>query len=123
MTGGLEAPTDIAVRSAAPGDLYVVEQAGRIRIVRDGRLLDEPLLDIADRVTAGGEQGLLGLAFEPAQNGQRLFVYYTSLDGPQVLASFRTSARDPDRVDPNTEDVLLKMADPFGNHNGGGLAF
>jgi len=123
VTAGLDAPTDIAYRAAAPGDLFVVEQAGRIRIVRDGALLQRPFLDIAGQVTAGGEQGLLGLAFDPVGEGRRFFVYYTALDGSQVLASYETSRPDPDLADPTSERVLLRMPDQFPNHNGGGLAF
>ncbi len=120
---GLDGPLDIAWRASDPDTLFVVEQVGRIRIVRDGALVTEPFLDIADQVDAGGEQGLLGLAFHPDAADPRFFVYYTASDGQQVVASFRTSGDDADRADPNSETALLRMEDPFGNHNGGGLAF
>src|SRR5688572_18175991 len=75
VTGGLVSPVDLQV---APGDrarIFVVEQPGRIRILRGGTLVPTPFLDIVDRVGSGGERGLLGLAFHPqyAQNG-RFFV-------------------------------------------------
>ena len=123
VVDGLTSPLDVTWRPSAPGDLYVVEQEGRIRIVRDGTLVADPFLDIAGLVTAGGEQGLLGLAFPPDPADRRFYVYYTALDGSQVLASFETTAKTPDRADPATQKILLDMPDQFGNHNGGSLAF
>lgn len=123
VVDGLDAPLAIAYRPDDPAAVFVVEQVGRIRIVRDGRLVDRPFLDIADQVTAGGERGLLGLAFHPDPDDGRAFVYYTSLEGDQLVTSFRTDPADRDRADPSSEVVLLRMADEFGNHNGGALAF
>jgi glucose/arabinose dehydrogenase len=123
VVGGLSSPLDIAWRPDDPGSLFVVEQDGRIRIVRDGALVEQPFLDISGMVTAGGEQGLLGLAFHPSAADPRFFVYYTALDGQQVVASYETVADDRDRADPDSAVVLLRMDDRFGNHNGGGLAF
>lgn len=123
VVGGLSSPLDIAWRPDDPGSLFVVEQGGRIRIVRDGALVEQPFLDISGMVTAGGEQGLLGLAFHPSAADPRFFVYYTALDGQQVVASYETVADDRDRADPDSAVVLLRMEDRFGNHNGGGLAF
>jgi glucose/arabinose dehydrogenase len=123
VVDGLREPVDVAWRPDDPSSVFVVEQGGRIRIVRDGTLVDTPFLDIGGIVTAGGEQGLLGLAFHPLATDRRFFVYYTALDGDQVVASFETMADDPDRANPDSEVILLKMADQFGNHNGGGLAF
>ena len=123
VVDGLSQPVDIAWRAEDPTSLFVVEQGGRIRIVRDGALVETPFLDISGIVTAGGEQGLLGMAFAPDDAGRRFFVYYTALDGDQVVASFATRADDRDRAVPESEVILLKMPDEFGNHNGGGLAF
>jgi glucose/arabinose dehydrogenase len=123
IVAGLDAPVDVTWRAADPDALYAIERVGRIRIVRDGRLVDTPLLDIAEQVTAGGEQGLLGLAFHPDPADGRLFVYYTASDGDQVVSSFTTDPDDLDRADAGSETVILKMADQFGNHNGGALAF
>jgi glucose/arabinose dehydrogenase len=123
VVGGLDAPVDVAVRPGEPEALYVVEQGGRVVVVRDGAVRDEPFLDIADQVTAGGEQGLLGLAFHPDPADERLFVYYTATDGNQVLASFRAPSGSDSVADRASERRLLDMDDPFGNHNGGALAF
>jgi glucose/arabinose dehydrogenase len=123
VVGDLESPLDIAWRPDDPTGLFVAEQDGRIRIVRDGALVERPLLDIRGMVTAGGEQGFLGLAFHPEASDRRFFVYYTDLDGDQVVASYRTLPDARDRADPDSATILLRMDDRFGNHNGGGLAF
>jgi glucose/arabinose dehydrogenase len=122
---------------AAPGDderLFVVEQTGRIQILKDGVQNPAPFLDITDRVhppSGADERGLLGLAFHPdyQQNG-RFFVYYTEeagSPGNQVLAEYHRSA-DPDLADSTggfgkEVQVLLKIDDFEGNHNGGMLDF
>src|SRR5688572_26889533 len=120
---GLISPVDL---QAAPGDrtrLFVVEQPGRIRIIRAGAVLVAPFLDIVDRVGSGGERGLLGLAFHPsyAQNG-RFFVNYTDRSGHTHIAEFR-AAPGTDTADPASERLILFVTQPFANHNGGGLAF
>ena len=112
--------------TAPPSDterLMVVEQPGVIRLVRGGRVLDRPFLDIRSRVTAGGEQGLLGLVFAPdyADSG-RLYVYYTDRDSRQAVVEYRRGATG-DVADAGSARTVLRMADPEGNHNGGSLAF
>jgi glucose/arabinose dehydrogenase len=111
--------------TAPPGDprLFVVEKGGAIRIIRDGVLLTTPFLDIHAQVSTGGEQGLLGLAFDPAYatNG-RFIVHYTDPAGDTRLSAFQVSA-DPDRAEPGSERVILTVDQPFPNHNGGQIAF
>jgi glucose/arabinose dehydrogenase len=117
----LDQPLHVAHAGDRSGRLFVVEQAGVIRVMRDGRLLPAPFLDIRRRVIAGGEMGLLSVAFHPryAANG-RFFVNYTSQEGglKTVIAEYRVSRANPDVADP-TERVLLEIAQPFRNHNGG----
>jgi glucose/arabinose dehydrogenase len=112
--------------TAPPGDprLFIVEKGGAIRIVKDGALLPAPFLSLADKVSTGGEQGLLGLAFHPAYatNG-RFVVHYTDVSGNTVVSMFRVSAGDPDLADPAGESVLLTAEQPFANHNGGQILF
>jgi glucose/arabinose dehydrogenase len=120
---GLDSPVDLAWRPNEPSSMFVVEQTGRIRIVRDGKLVDRPFLDIADLVTAGGERGLLGLAFLPSAENGRFFIYYTDLEGRQVVASYDTMGNAADRADPSTARIWLTMPDEFDNHNGGSLVF
>jgi glucose/arabinose dehydrogenase len=123
VVGGLSSPLDLQV---APGDttrLFVVEQRGRIRIVRGQTLVATPFLDIASRISCCGERGLLGLAFHPnyAQNG-RFYVNYTNPQGHTHISEFRVSS-NPDVASADSERLLLFVSQPFPNHNGGGLAF
>ncbi len=119
---GLEAPLLLV---APPDDarLFVVEQAGRIRIVRGGSVLQTPYLDLTDRVGSGGERGLLGLAFDPDfDTTGRLWVMYTDRDGVSTVEEFR-DVPGTDRADPTSGQVYLRLAQPYANHNGGHLAF
>jgi glucose/arabinose dehydrogenase len=114
----LEQPVAMAVRPGDDDTLYLVEQVGRVRAVRDGRLDPTPVVDISGEVTAGGEQGLLGLAFSP--DGRYLYVAYTDRDGNHQVSEL---TMDGQRADPDSERSLLHFDDPFANHNGGQLAF
>ena len=117
-------PVDIQHAGDGSGRLFIIEQPGRIRVVQNGQLLAAPFLDITGRVDDGGnEQGLLGLAFHPnfEQNGF-FYVNYTRDGGDTVIARFQV-ASDPNLADPNSETQLLVIDQPFGNHNGGVLAF
>jgi glucose/arabinose dehydrogenase len=123
LVGGLSSPLDV---QSAPGDttrLFVVEQRGRIRIVRGQTLVATPFLDISGRLSCCGERGLLGLAFHPdyTQNG-RFYVNYTNPQGHTHISEFRVSS-NPDVASPDSERMLLFVSQPFSNHNGGGLAF
>ena len=106
-----------------PGDprLFVVEQTGRIWIWQDGARSDQPFLDVSDRILAGGERGLLGLAFAPdfAQSG-RFVVNYTNSDGHARVMLYTA---DGDRADPDSAQQLLDIEDPYANHNGGNVLF
>jgi glucose/arabinose dehydrogenase len=122
VVDGFSRPLD--VQAIGDGRLFVVEQAGRVWQVVAGERLDPPFLDIRSQVGSdGNEQGLLGLAFHPrfTENGQ-LFVNYTDLRGDTVIARFTL---DPatGRPDPASEAWLLTIDQPYGNHNGGDLAF
>lgn len=122
VAGGLESPID--VQSAGDSRLFVIEQAGRIRVVDSGAVLPDPFLNLQAEVgSSGNEQGLLGLAFHPdyAANGY-FYVNYTDLNGDTVISRFHVSP-DPNRADPSSETVLLTYDQPYPNHNGGGLAF
>ena len=124
LQGGLVQPVHIAHAGDGSGRLFIVEQPGRIRIIKNGTLLSTPFLDIQGRVGSGAsEQGLLSVAFAPdyAQSGT-FYVNYTDNDGDTVIARYRVSA-DPDVADPNSEEILLTIDQPFANHNGGQLAF
>ncbi len=125
VASGFSAPLLATNAGDGSGRLFVVEQGGRVWVVRDGQVRRDPFLDIRDRVSAGGERGLLGLAFHPAfPSDRRFFVDYTDPGGTTVISSFVAgSGAAADRADPGSERVLLRIAQPYPNHNGGGLAF
>jgi glucose/arabinose dehydrogenase len=124
VVDGLDHPLAVTHAGDGSGRIFVVEQRGQVRIVRDGALAGDPFLNIGDRLTSGGERGLLGLAFHPSfPDDPRLFVNYTDLDGDTVVSSFVVPSADADRADPGSEQVLLRIDQPYPNHNGGALAF
>ena len=112
--------------TAPTGDsrLFIAEKGGRVRVVKNGTLLTAPFLNISTLISTGGEQGLLGLAFDPqyAVNG-RFFVSYTDVSGSNVLASYTRSLANPDVADPASAVIRLTVGQPFDNHNGGHIAF
>ena len=118
---GLASPVGIAAPRNEPGRLYVVEQGGTIRVVVRGKLRAAPFLDIRSRVRSGGEQGLLGLAFHPnyAKN-RRLYVNYTDRNGHTNVVEYRSNGT---RALPGSARRVLFVRQPYGNHNGGGVAF
>ena len=112
--------------TAPPNDAarrFIVEKTGGIRIVKNGTLLVTPFLDISGKVSNGGEQGLLGLAFDPNYDSNgRFFVHYTDPAGNTRLSSFQVSPNQ-DVADATSEQVILTAAQPYSNHNGGQLLF
>ncbi len=124
VTSGLTNPVSIANAADGSGRLFVVEQAGRIRILRGGQALPRPFLDITARVNCCGERGLLGLAFPPGfADKQHFYVYYTAASGNLTISRFQVSP-DPDLADASSETVILDIDHhQYENHNGGNLAF
>ena len=121
---GLLNPVAIANAGDGSNRLFVVERAGRIRIVENGVLLATPFLDIDAVVnSSGGEQGLLGLAFDPdyASNGD-FYVHYTRSDDANVVAHYRADPPSSNTAG-TVGTVLLTQSQPRTNHNGGQLAF
>ncbi|MGQ0568130.1 MAG: PQQ-dependent sugar dehydrogenase, partial [Armatimonadota bacterium] len=121
VTTGLTSPLHVTHAGDGSGRLFLVEQAGLIRIIRNGMVQPTPFLDIRSRVVSGGETGLLSVAFHPsyASNG-RFFVNYTA-NRPgltTVIGEYHVSAGNPD-VANSTETVILQIPQPFANHNGG----
>jgi glucose/arabinose dehydrogenase len=124
---GFSSPVGIQTLNDGTRRLFVVEQGGTIRIVQNSAIVATPFLDIRSKVTSGGEEGLLGLAFHPnyVQNG-RFFVHYdrtVNTQAQSVIAEYARSASDPNVADPASERILLTVNQPFGNHKGGQLAF
>lgn len=125
VASGFSSPLLLTHAGDGSGRLFVVEQGGTIRIIHQGQVLPTPFLDIHDRVLAGGERGLLGLAFAPdyADSG-RFFVSYTALVNNVTTSRLSRFTRlGPDQGDANSEVILLSAAQPANNHNGGHIAF
>lgn len=124
VVSGLERPVLVTHAGDGSGRLFVVEQPGRIRIVRDGKLLARPFLDARSLLDeSSGERGLLGLAFPPdyARSGE-FFVAHTGPGPSNRVTRLRVSA-DPDRAEASTAETVLSIRDPAHNHNGGGIVF
>ena len=120
---GLAEPIGIAAARDGTSRLFVIEQGGKIRVIKGGRLRDGVYLDISRKVSRGGEQGLLGIAFHPSfEDNRRFYVNYTDTKGDTVIAEYRQSRLDPKRASTH-ERVVLTFEQPFSNHNGGDLAF
>jgi glucose/arabinose dehydrogenase len=122
FVSGLDSPVYVTQPRSEPGKLYVVEQAGVIRVVVNGRLRAQPFLDIRSRVRSGGEQGLLSVAFHPryAKN-HRFFVYFNDNTGDVRVYEFRSNGTVGL---PSTGKSLLRVNHrEFSNHDGGQLQF
>jgi glucose/arabinose dehydrogenase len=120
VASGFDRPVDL--QPEGTGRLWVVEKPGQIHILQNGQLLEPPLLDIEDRVNdTSNEMGLLGLALHPnfSQNGY-FYVNYTGAGGDTFISRFTANG---DSADPNSEVILLRVTQPFPNHNGGTMNF
>lgn len=123
LVQGLDKPTHITHAGDGSNRIFVVEQRGRIMIIRDNSLLPTPFLDIRDRVGCCGERGLLSIAFPPGYASKKHFyVNYTDRSGDTVVARYRVAGHS-DTADLASEEVLLLIGQPYTNHNGGQLAF
>lgn len=126
---GLVQPVAIVPDPVTPGVLFVAQQNGLVRVLVNASVLPTPFLDLQGQIIAGGESGLLGLAFAPDAASRRVFVNFTNLAGDTVVARFLRSADNPLVVDPGTRFDLrwpsgARFIDhPEGNHFGGNLVF
>ena len=126
---GFSSPVAFVQDPADRGVQFVVQQNGRVRVVRNGAVLAGDFLDLSAAIVSGGEQGLLGLAFPPdTLTSGRLFVNFTNRSGDTVVARFRRAGNgviaDPaSRFDLRWGGSQAFIPQPFANHNGGNLAF
>jgi glucose/arabinose dehydrogenase len=125
--GSFERPVLVTAPAGDTDSVYVVEQRGTVRIVRDGVVLREPFLDIREDVTFSGESGLLSIAFAPdyASSGL-LYAFYNAREGPYGdirIVEFRVGPFGRDQVDSSSARPLLTIPKPYENHNGGMLQF
>ena len=118
---GLEAVVDIKHAGDNSGRLFLLQQPGVVRIHKNGTLLSTGFIDISNKVLTGSEHGLLSLDFSPnfSSNG-RVYLYYSNLEGNTVLSRFIAQG---DHLDPDSEEILLVINQPFANHNGGRIEF
>ena len=123
ITTGLELPVQVTHAGDGSGRLFVVEQKGRIRIIKDGVINETPFLDISERISCCGERGLIGAAFPPDYAAkQHFYVSYTNVEGHTTISRYMTTT-DPDRAEPDSEEVLLTIDQPYAEHNGGRMVF
>jgi glucose/arabinose dehydrogenase len=124
LLGRFDQPTYLAAPRGERRRRFVVEREGRIRVVRGGRVLDAPFLDISDLVTTGGESGLLSMAFAPDyETSRRFYVYYTDSRGFPTIDSFLRSERSADRALPGSRRNIISVPHPRYNHKGGQIQF
>lgn len=123
---GFAKPLDLQSPSDGTNRIFVVEQNGRIYVFENDATasISNTFLDINSSVASSGELGLLGLAFHPNYGENGLFyVYYTPSNDLAVVSRFQVSNSDSNLADVNSEQILLRIPQPFTNHNGGQLAF
>ncbi len=119
----LDKPLFMTYAPDGSGRMFVLEQGGKVRILRNGKLLEGAFLDLAKQISCCGERGLLGLAFHPDyQRNGYFFVDYTDPKGNTVVARYTVSS-EPNRADPASAQIVLTVDQPYANHNGGMLAF
>jgi glucose/arabinose dehydrogenase len=121
---GLNQPVYVAMPPNDSHRLFIVEKVGVIRVVRNGRLLASPFLDISSKVSTDGERGLLSMAFDPGYaTNRQYYVYYTDLSGTIVIARYVTLANDPDHSGSAARVFVAIPHATYNNHNGGQLQF
>ncbi len=127
VADGLVDPVDVAAPNDGSGRLFVCERHGLIRVVKDGKLLDKPALDIRDKTLSSFlEEGLFGVEFHPKfkENGL-VYVSYSDLwfNGATMLVEYKVSKKNPDRLDPDSARVIMQIDFPYCNHHGGKMKF
>ena len=125
VVSGLSSPDQVVNAGDGSNRLFVVQQGGKVRVVKNGVLLPTPFIDISDLLSTGGERGLLGIAFHPnyKTNG-RFFLYFTRRgDGAIAITEYHRSSSNPDVATRAGARRIITIAHPYSNHNGGRLAF
>ncbi len=131
---GLNSPTSMTYPEDGSDRLFITDQIGKIYIIKNNELIQEPFLDISDKMVelapTYDERGLLGLAFHPNyETNGRFFIYYSTptekenIDHESILAEYNVSTNNPDKADKESERILMKIDEPEANHNGGQLKF
>lgn len=124
VVSGLSNPVLVTHAGDGSRRLFIVEQTGKIRVVKNGALLPTPFIDFTGEFAQGGEQGLLGLAFHPRYETNGKFYINASLpDGDTIINEYRVSPTNPDVATRVGARRILRIDQPFENHNGGHIAF
>ena len=123
VASGFTNPVLVTGAGDGSGRLFVVEQTGRVRVIKGGSLLPTPFLDLRSWISTGGERGLLGLAFHPDfPTHPYVFVNFTDVRGNTVIERFTVGA-GADTVSTATAYHILTIGQPYSNHNGGNIVF
>jgi len=123
VSSGFTDPIQVTSNPYETKRLYVVQQNGTVRILQSGKKLKTPFMSIRSRISYGGEQGLLSMAFHPDYpTVRRVYVNYTNRSGDTRVVEYRVNAQRT-RIIPSTARVLLAIDQPYGNHNGGQVLF
>ena len=130
VAAGFNRPLYLTHAGDSSGRLFLVEQSGKVWIIKDGAQQAQPYLDLSALISRSAlgagftEQGLLGLAFHPqyAINGT-FYVNYTDRNGSTVVARYQVSQSNPDLADGGSGEIIFHLAQPYANHNGGHIAF
>jgi glucose/arabinose dehydrogenase len=125
VADGFSRPDFLTHAGDGSGRIFVVEQDGRIWILKDSETLETPFLDVRDIISRdASERGLLGLAFHPDfEDNAQFFINYTDSQGDTVIARYLAATDDPDVAAPSSAEIILTIHQPFANHNGGDIAF
>ena len=122
--GTFDAPVYVTAPPNEKRRVFIVEQPGRIKVRRGGKLLKRSFLNIRSKVRFDGEQGLLSMAFAPDyKTSRKFYVNYTNNSGDTRVVEYQTSSGNADRANKGSARVLLKIKQPYENHNGGQLQF
>lgn len=133
IASGFISPVGMASPQDGTNRIFIIEQGGKIKIIKKGKVLPEPFLNVSSKLDglniAYSEKGLLGMAFHPAyKTNGRFFIYYSAplktpgYDHKSVIAEYKVSV-NADVADAASENVIMEIAQPESNHNGGCMAF
>lgn len=123
LAGTWSQPVLLTHAGDSSGRLFIVEQTGKVRIIKFGTPLATPFLDLSSAIATGGEKGLLGLAFHPGfRTNGKVYVNLTLASGDTAINEYRVGS-NRDRVDKTTGRRIMTIAQPYANHNGGHIAF
>ncbi len=127
VADGLIDPIHVTAPKDGSGRLFVCERNGLVRVIKDGKLLEKPFLDLKDKTLSSFlEEGLFAIEFHPKfkENG-KFYIAYSDLwfNGSTLLMEYKVSAKNPDKADPESGKVIMQLDFPYCNHHGGKMAF